>query len=231
MFAVSYADQVASPFARAHRLPKDDRRAKQDARNCEKRQLKSGEALFREGEARTRLYRVVRGALCHYMHWDDGRHEIIEFAFPGDIIGFGHLEKYVSTAQAMIETLVREVSEDELEEAVEHDSGLAARVSASADREFDVLRERTIGQRARNQPDRAASLLVTLSHMNSAEGRDPMLIGDELTSGAVAEQLDTTIDGLVGALRELEKRGVVCATADGLRITDLNGLEAIARAA
>lgn len=232
MFAVSRTDQFAAPIGGAHAMPEDVRCAEHEARDFENRSLKSGEALFKAGETRERLYQVVRGALCHYMHWDDGRHEIIEFAFPGDIIGFGHLEKHVSTAQAMVDTLVREVSEEELDHAADIDGPLAARISAAADREFDVLRERTVGaNQRRSQADKAAALLITLSHINSSEGRDPTLIGDELTSGAIAEQLDTTIDGLVKALRDLEKRGVVRATEGGLRITDLDGLEAIARAA
>lgn len=229
MFAVSRTDP-AETHDRAHALSEGGH-FETDVDTGGNLLLKSGEVLFREGETRTKRYQVVRGALCHYMHWDDGHHEIIEFAFPGDIIGFGHLEKHVSTARAMIETLVREVSEYELEQAADMDGSLAARIAAATDREFDVLRERTLGRRERTQSDRAASLLVTLSHINSMEGRDPTLIGDELTSGAVAEQLDTTIDALVAALRDLEVRGVVRATEEGLRITDLDGLEAIARAA
>ena len=231
MFAVSRTDLLASPPGTATAVPEDVHCAEPKAREFENHSVPRGETLFRAGETRTHVYQVVRGALCHYMHWDDGRHEIIEFAFPGDIIGFGHLEKYVSTAQAMVDTDLREVSEHELEQACDVDAALAARVSAATDREFDVLRERTIGARTRSQSDKTASLLVALSHINSVEGRDPTLIGDELTSGTVADQLDTTIDGLVRALRDLEQRGLVRATDEGLRITDLDGLEAVVRAA
>ena len=41
------------------------------------RRLARGETLFHSGAPR-RLYRVERGALCHYLRWDDGRHEVIE---------------------------------------------------------------------------------------------------------------------------------------------------------
>ncbi len=47
------------------------------------RTLAGGEVLFQAGDTRARLYRVERGALCHYRRWDDGRCEIIEYAFPG----------------------------------------------------------------------------------------------------------------------------------------------------
>lgn len=46
--------------------------------------LAAGDVLFQVGDTHARLYRVERGAVCHYISSDDGRHEIIEFAFPAD---------------------------------------------------------------------------------------------------------------------------------------------------
>ncbi len=195
------------------------------------RTLAGGEVLFQAGDTRARLYRVERGALCHYRRWDDGRCEIIEFAFPGDIIGFGHLEAHISTAQAMIETVVSTVTTQEFEGALAGDDHLAARLAAAADREFDFLRDRAVASGKGKPVERLASFLAALSHLSANEGRDPMLVTDEISSGLVAEHLDMTIDVLVGALRELERRGVVRSTAKGLRIANISGLEDLARVA
>jgi CRP/FNR family transcriptional regulator len=193
--------------------------------------LASGEVLFQTGDTRARLYRVERGALCHYRRWDDGRCEIIEFAFPGDIIGFGHLEGHISTAQAMVETAVSTVTAQEFEQLLSGDDHLAARLSAAADREFDSLRERAVASGKGKPVERLASFLAAMSHMGADEGRDPMIVSDDISSGLVAEHLDMTIDGLVGALRELERRGMVRSTEKGLRIANLGALEDLARVA
>jgi CRP/FNR family transcriptional regulator len=195
------------------------------------RWLARGEVLFYTGDKRGKLYRVESGALCHYLRWEDGRREIIEFAFRGDIVGFGHLQSHVSTAQAMVETAVSLVSADEFEDLLETDGQLAARYAAAGDREFDYLREVTVKSGEGKPVKRVASLLTALSHMSQVEGRDPTLVADEITSGDVALHLDMTLDGLVAALRELECRGMV-ATADngGLRIADLPALEKLAAA-
>jgi CRP/FNR family transcriptional regulator len=195
------------------------------------RTLAGGEVLFQAGDTRARLYRVERGALCHYRRWDDGRCEIIEFAFPGDIIGFGHLDTHISTAQAMVETVVSTVASQEFAQALSHDDHLAARLSAVADREFDSLRERAVASGKGKPVERLASFLAALSHMSVDEGRDPMIVSDDLSSGLVAEHLDMTIDVLVSALRELEQRGVVRSTDQGLRISDVSALEQLARVA
>ena len=67
--------------------------------------------------------------------------------------------------------------------------------------------------------------------MEAAEGRDPSVITDELSSGAVADHLNMSVDALAGVLRELEAQGVVTPVRDGLRIADLEALERFADAA
>lgn len=194
------------------------------------RELARGAILFQAGDTRSRIYRVEKGALCHYLRWSDGRREIIEFAFPGDIIGFGHLENHVSTAQAVTETVVSFVSPQEFERALDADAQLASRLSAAADREFDCLRARAVESGRAKPVERVASFISALSHLSADEGRDPTLVTDEISSGFVAEQLDLTIDGLARALRELERRGMVRPTPEGLRIADVTGLEKLAAA-
>jgi CRP/FNR family transcriptional regulator, anaerobic regulatory protein len=195
------------------------------------RSLGRSEILFQTGDKRGKLYRVESGALCHYLRWEDGRREIVEFAFPGDIVGFGHLRSHVSTAQAMVETTVSLVSEKEFDSLLDTDGQLAARFAAAGDREFDYLREVTVKAGEDKPIERVASFLSALSHMSEVEGRDPALVAGEITSGEVAEHLDLTMDMLVAALRELERRGMVTATAGGrLQIRDLTALEKLAAA-
>jgi len=195
------------------------------------RRLARGEALFSCGEQRTQLYRVERGALCHYVRWDDGRREIIEFAFPGDIIGFGHLGEHISTAQAVAKTIVSPVSEESFERLLETDAQLAARYAVAADREFDYLRTRAIAAGQGQPAKRVASYLAALARISANEGRTSEVITDAYASGAVADQLDISIDALAEALRDLEQRGIVAPDHEGLRIADLDALEQFADAA
>ncbi len=197
------------------------------------RTLARSEILFQAGDRRGKLYRVESGALCHYLRWEDGRREIVEFAFPGDIVGFGHLPSHVSTAQALVETTVSLVSQDEFDDLLETDGQLAARFAAAGDREFEYMREVTVNTASGSAKsvERVASFLSALSHMSEVEGRDPTLVADEISSGDVAAHLDITLDGLVAALRELERRGMVATAGDGhLRIADRPALDKLAAA-
>ena len=222
MFAIA-PSTAACPAPTSHASP-----LKRAARV---RRLARSETLFRAGDPRQQLYRVERGALCHYMRWSDGRHEVVEFAFPGDIIGFGYLENHASTAQAVAKTIVSPVSDAEFEQLLETDGQLAARFAAAADREFEYLRVSAIGSGHGKPAKRVASFLAALARMGASEGRDPHIIADEFASGAVAEHLEMTVDALADVLRELEVHGMVASARGGLRIADLAALERFADAA
>jgi CRP/FNR family transcriptional regulator len=190
----------------------------------------TGEILFQPGNTRT-LYRIERGTVCHYMLWTDGRHDVIEFAFPGDIVGLGHLAHHVSTAQAMVDTVVSLVPEETFSAALESDDRLSFRLASAVEREFDYLRDKALTAEPTPAAARVANFLLALSSMNGPEGRDPDLISDDITAGFVARQLDMSIDKLSAALLCLKKEGAVRDTPAGLQIVDPLTLQRLADAA
>lgn len=190
----------------------------------------TGEILFQAGDERT-LYRIERGAVCHYMLWADGRHDVIEFAFPGDIVGLGHLREHVSTAQAMVDTVVSLVSGETFSAALDSDDRLAFQLSAAVEREFDYLRDKSIAAAHVPAAARVANFLLALSSMNGREGRETDLIPDQITAGFVADKLNMSIDKLGAALLCLKKEGAVKETPAGLRIVDQHTLQRLAEAA
>jgi CRP/FNR family transcriptional regulator len=195
------------------------------------RHLERGDVLFQKGDTRAALYQVQSGSLCHYIVWEDGPPEVIEFAFPGDIVGLGAMEHHVSTAQAMTRTTLRLVSPPEFERRLDADGQLAARLAAAIDREFDVLKARAIRCVPAAAEKRLAALLVAISGINASEGRDPARVGDEVSSAFVADQLGLSLEDVTDALVSLRKRGFITAGADDLRLVDIAGLERLSAAA
>ncbi len=189
------------------------------------RTLEKGDILFHEGESRVHPYRVESGAVCHYMNWQDGHHDVIEFAFPGDIIGFGGLPKHVSTAQAIVDTAVSPLSELDFEQALTLDAQLAARFAAAADREFDFLRDRALGDGLPPPVSRVAAYLLAVSGLEAHEKRDGSILLEPVLNSYVAESLHLPLPELAEVVGELTRRGAVCETAAGLIIQDRQALE------
>ncbi len=175
-----------------------------------------------------RHYRVESGAICHYARLSDGQPEVIEFAFPGDIIGLGYLPTHVSTATAMVESCVSVVSDADLDRTLTNDNRLFFRLVEAGEREFDYLKNRSFKADPHPPIQRVANFLLAIVRINVSEGREPLLVADDVSSGYVAEQLQMTIDALAKALLSLRCSGLVEVSDRGLRIVDIAALETLA---
>lgn len=191
------------------------------------RRVAKGSALFEPGEPR-RLYRVESGAICHYFRSVHGEDQIIEFAFPGDIIGLGHLATHVTTAKAMVETSVSAITDADLERALANDNRLFFRLVEAREREFEYVKNRSLNADPRPPIQRLANFLLAIVSINGSEGSDPLIVADDVSSGYVAEQLQMTIDMLTKALLSLRRSGLVEASGNGPRILDIAALETLA---
>ena len=93
------------------------------------------------------------------------------------------------------------------------------------------MRVRSIESGRGKPAKRVASFLAALSRMSASEGRDPSVITEEFSSGAVAEHLNMSVDALAGVLRSSRRRAWSPPANDGLRIADIEALEKFADAA
>jgi CRP/FNR family transcriptional regulator len=192
--------------------------------------LAAGDILFREGDLRTHVYRVEQGSICLFKVRGDGSHDVLEFAFPGDIVGLGYLDHHVSAAQATVETSVSCVPRAAVQLVLDKTPHITSRLTAAIEREVAFLRESQSRSSRTSPVERIAALFVTLSRCNAYEGRDPTLIADSLTCGVVAGYLNVSVDELADCLKELARRDLVEATSEGLRLKNFDELEHLADA-
>ncbi len=190
--------------------------------------LVPGDMLFRDGDPRHHIYRVETGAVCHYIPWKDGRYDVIEFAFPGDVIGFGDLPNYVTSAQAVTATVVSLVNENEFETALKGNPGLAMRVAAAADREFELLKSRSVASGVNAPLARLAAYLLTVAGGTCDEAT---VAADDVTGGFVTDALKMSDEDIQSALEAFAHEGLLTRTACGWKINDAPGLDRVASAA
>ncbi len=200
----------------------------QEDTNTLQQRVPTGEVLFHPGQER-RHYRVEEGAIFHYVRWADGGHDLIEVAFPGDIVGLGHLSTHISTAQAMVDSVVSPVSDSEIEALLDSDDRLPLLLASAGEREFDYMRDTTLNSGKRTPIERVANYLLAVADIDAP---GPVaVIADDVSSGYVADQLQMSVDTLSAALVGLERKGLVAPAKGGLQITDVVELERVASAA
>jgi CRP/FNR family transcriptional regulator, anaerobic regulatory protein len=192
------------------------------------RVLAARDLLFSEGEARTHsAFKLESGAICCVRRFAGERCEVIEFAVAGDIVGFGPLDTYMWNAEAVVETRLRALTEGETLDIEAVPEKARLRLRGLANREFTTLRDNTVeagcGAAALG---RVSAMVLALAVINAREGRDPLVIGDDLGCGMIADALGYSVEELSTHLVELSRRGLITAgSAHELRLTDLAALE------
>ena len=128
----------------------------------------------------------------------------------------------------MVDTDVSVITDDDLDQALTNDNKLFFRVAEAADREFDYLKRRSLNADLLPPTHRLANFLLAIVSINVGEGREPLIVADDVSSGYVAEQLQMSIDTLAMVLLSLQRSGVVEVSDSGLRILDVPALERLA---
>jgi CRP/FNR family transcriptional regulator len=220
------ADKAQFAVAR----PADDRAVMEaPAPDRNRRMIPHGDRLFAPGARRSTAFRVETGALCHYVVWPDGTHDVIEFAFPGDIVGFGALAEHVSTAQAMVDTCVIPLESDQMNLAVANDAALASRIASATDREFEYLRRRALQPGLGPVLNRIAAYLLATAGHACRSGETHIVAGDEGAT-SLAALLDVPTADVRDAFATLHQKALIAERDGNIVIDDVSGLEALADA-
>jgi CRP/FNR family transcriptional regulator len=199
-----------------------------ESHNAALQKVAANAFLFRAGDPRTHLFRVESGAICLYETRRTDRQSVIEFLFPGDYVGLGFLEKHHLSARALLDSTVTSVPIDALADVARSDPRAQAKLAQSVEREFEARRDELCNAGERRPIERVAALLVTSARTNVHQGRAPELIKDSWKCGVIADLLQLTLNDLSAVLVDLERRGLIEAAGEDLRLTDIAALEAMA---
>ena len=162
------------------------------------------------------------------MQWPDGRLEVLESAFPGEIVGLGNLETHVSSANALSDTMVSIVDESEFAREVHSDGVLSLRFAAAAEREFDYLRERAKHAPKRPPVALVANYLLVVASMNERQNKAADFISDEYCNQIIVEMLQLDMNTMSHSLLLLQRLGLIAAAPGGLRLLNVSSMEFLA---
>jgi CRP/FNR family transcriptional regulator len=173
------------------------------------RTLEAKEHLFCEGDAASHVYRVEVGHICIYRVMPDGRRQVVDFAYPGDLIGLGALSEHTDSAQAMERTVIRALSLATLRELAQSDTRLATKLYEALSRELMAARELLFTVSQRTAAERIAAFFLALSRRNAKRGESPNEIVLPMTRMDIADFLGLTIETVSRTLTKLRMEGVI----------------------
>jgi CRP/FNR family transcriptional regulator len=190
------------------------------------RKLESKEHVFCEGDPRIHVFRVEEGVIAIYKSLCDGRRRIIDFAYPGDLIGLGVLDEHILSAQATCPAKVRCLSVSTLEALAETDAALALKLYKSVCQELTATRSLLVTVGQRSAVERVASFLLALRRKARGEV-DAVTLA--MRRCDIADLLGLTIETVSRTLSKLRAMGIIDVELGGTtvilrdvaRLTDL----------
>jgi CRP/FNR family transcriptional regulator len=171
------------------------------------RRLQAKEHVFCEGDERDHVFRVEEGVIAVYKTLPDGRRQIIDFAYPGDLIGLGIIGEHVLSAQATVPSKVRCLAAAALERLAENDAGLALKLYRSVCHELAAARSLLVTVGQRSAIERVAAFLITLHRRTATEGSTTINLA--MRRSDIADLLGLTIETVSRTLTKLRNMHII----------------------
>lgn len=173
------------------------------------RTVEAKEHLFCDGDRASHVYRVEVGHLCIYRMMPDGRRQVVDFAYPGDIVGLGALGEHGENAQAMERTIVRAVAHATLRDFAATDGRLSRRLYEVLSRELMAARELLFTVSQRTAAERVAAFLVALAQRSRLRGETPDEIVLPMSRIDIADFLGLTIETVSRTLTKFRQDAII----------------------
>jgi len=176
---------------------------------CPVKAFEAKEHIFRDGDAATHVYRIEIGHVCIYRMLPDGRRQVIDFAYPGDIIGLGAVGEHAASAQATSRTTVRCLAVAGLGDVIRRDPALGLTLYEAVSHELLAAREQLFTVTQRTASERLAAFLLALSRRNARKGVDASEIVLPMTRADIADFLGLTIETVSRMFTRFRSDGLI----------------------
>lgn len=192
---------------------------------------RSGETIFIEGDSTDSLYTVLDGWVMKYKSLEDGRRQIINFAFPGDLVGLqGAVSgKMQHSVEVLSDARLCKFPKDRLWKLFEKHPGLAFDVTWLAAHEKSILADFlvTVGQRSASE--RVAFVLLHIfrrARMSGLVRKDTLDL--PLTQEHLADTIGFSLVHTNRSVSRLRSRGVFEWRGSTFKMLDEDALAAFA---
>jgi CRP/FNR family transcriptional regulator, anaerobic regulatory protein len=188
--------------------------------------IRSGEHLFREGDAFQALYAVKSGGLKTYTIDNQGREHVLGFHIGGELVGLDgiHSGRNRCNAVALQTTSVCALQFARLEQLIHEIPGLQSQVLRLMSREISANAQLATDHSAE---ERLAGFLVGLSRRFARRGLPPSLISLPMPRRDIASHLRLATETVSRLFARFQEEGILTVRRREVEILDSAALEAL----
>ena len=185
--------------------------------------LPAGKIIVQEGVTTSQLYTLLDGWAYRHRTLKNGNRQILNFLFPGDLIGLQQnlLDNSSSSVQALTPVTLCELDRQKLWQLYEHHPALAYDITWLCAQEEQIVDDNLINVGARSGLEKVAMLLLHLYKRYKAIYPTPgKTIPFPLTQQEIADALGLSLAHTNKTLRKLEQLGLHSIRNNALTIYD-----------
>lgn len=183
------------------------------------------EEIVAQDDKAEHCYLVVSGCVRTVMLMRDGRRQVGEFLFPGDVFGWDALDKHDFGAEAVTQVTLHRFSRGGLAALADKDCALSRRIRELTARQVRAGREHMILLGRMTASERIAKFLLEMARRMKLDGRShvelPMIRVD------IADYLGLTTETVCRQLTRLHRDGTIAINGTKITIANRRMLEAV----
>lgn len=171
--------------------------------------LEAHHTIFREGDAASHIFTVVKGAVKLSKLMADGRRQIVGFLFPGDFFGFGLAGAYAYSAETIIPTSLCRFAEKRLLSLMDENGDLKQRLISRLIDELGFAQEQMLLLGRMTAREKVAHFLTMLSRRAETRGDSAAVVAVPMSRLDMADYLGLTIETVSRTITTLKKDGLI----------------------
>jgi len=191
--------------------------------------LSPREPLFRDGDETRFMFEVLEGVLCNYKIFSDGRRQVISFAFPGDLVGFGQGAEHRFDCEALSHTRVQVIPSASFLAAARERPEIGERLLEIAASQVAGMQEHSMLLGRKTAAEKIATFLVELADRTGQSEDAPVRLQLAMTRADIADYLGLTVETVSRNITKLKMMRIISLPSLGVvSILDLARLRDLA---
>ncbi|WP_343232415.1 Crp/Fnr family transcriptional regulator [Microvirga terricola] len=184
--------------------------------------------LFTQEDPASAVFNITEGMVRLYKLLPDGRRQIVGFALAGDFLGLALLDRYGVSADAITDTKVCRFSRSAFTAFLDKKPHLLRRLHEFASHELSLAQDQMVLLGRRTADERIAAFLMSLKERFARIGHTSITLPLPMSRQDIADFLGLTIETVSRTFSKLAKSGVIVVVPDGVRLTNLAQIKALA---
>ena len=182
--------------------------------------------IYRLGEPTEFCWRIVAGCVRTVTLMDDGRRQVGEFLWPGDLLGMDDLGAHDSDAEAVTHVTLRRYPRRMVEALAQSHPALALRLRAMAAAKLRNVRQQMFLLGRKTATEKIASFLVDMDRRSTAS--NCRLVELPMNRADIADHLGMSVETVSRTLVHLQHNGIVAILRSGVELRDRVALRDLA---